>query len=594
MRPRVTLAGCAVVALLAGPAAAAKDPLDGFDRFVARQLEIWKAPGASVAVVRGDQVVLLKGYGYRDLESKAPMTPRTVQPIASITKSFTVASLAVLVRDGRLSWDTPVREYLPDFRLHDDAVASRVTPRDLVTHRTGLPRHDAAWFGSSLSREELFARLRHFPLSAGLRERYQYNNLMFMTAGYLAGKVAGSSWEELVRQGIFEPLGMTASSFTIADLERQEHGRGYQHDEQDVPRPIAYQGLDAMGPTGAINSCAEDMSRYLRMLANGGSFGGRTIIAATDLVEMTNPQTVLPDDRRFPELAAAQYGMGFFVTQYRGHRFVSHGGNMPGASSQLALLPSQNAGVFVSVNLSGSSLPTVLVRNISDRLLGLDHVDWSGRLKKMDDAEKASEKSAKTQGLTPQKKDTRPSHPLSELVGEYEHPGYGPVSIAADANGELTFSYNNRSSPLRHFHYDVFQVPENKLDEYEKLKVQFVTDLDGEVTALRAQLEPRLAAAEFTRVADKDLRDPAVLERFVGEYVLGPDTMKIALREDGKLTFSLPGAPLRELVGLRATRFAIKDLPGQTLEFIADASGAIVQAAFYTPFGNFAAPKRSQ
>jgi CubicO group peptidase (beta-lactamase class C family) len=592
MRPRVSLAGAAVVALLAGPAAAAKDPLDGFDRFVARQLEIWKAPGASVAVVRGDQVVLLKGYGYRDLESKAPMTPRTVQPIASITKSFTVASLAVLVRDGKLSWDTPVREYLPDFRLHDDTVASRVTPRDLVTHRTGLPRHDAAWFGSSLSREELFARLRHFPLSAGLRERYQYNNLMFMTAGYLAGKVAGSSWEELVRQGIFEPLGMTASSFTIGDLQKQEHGRGYQHDEQDVPRPIDYQGLDAMGPTGAINSCAEDMSRYLGMLSNGGSFGGRTLIAASDLVEMTNPQMVIPDARRFAELAASQYGMGFMVTQYRGHRFVSHGGNMPGASSLLALLPDQKAGVFVGVNLSGSALPTVLVRNLADRLLGLEPIDWSGRLKKMDDEEKASEKSAKAQGFTPQKKDTKPSHPLPELVGEYEHPGYGLLAIAADPKGELTFSYNNRTSPLRHFHFDVFQVPENKLDEYAKLKVQFITDLDGDVSAVRAQLEPRLPAAEFVRLPDEALKDATVLKRFVGEYALGPDTLKIALREDGVLTFSLPGAPLRELVGLRATRFAIKDLPGQTLEFIADASGAIVQAAYYTPFGNFAAQKR--
>lgn len=591
-RRRAILAVGALAWLMAVPAGAAKDPLAGFDAFVARQLEVWKVPGASVAVVRGDEVVLLKGYGYRELEAKASMTARTVQPIASITKSFTVASLAVLVRDGKLSWDKPVREYLPDFRLHDEAIATRVTPRDLVTHRTGLPRHDAAWFGSDLSRAELFARLRYFPLSADLRERYQYNNLMFMTAGYLAGTVAGSSWEELVRQGIFEPLGMTASSFTIADLEKQEHGRGYKHDEQEAPRPIAYQGLDAMGPTGAINSSAEDMSRYLRMLANGGTFGGRTIIAASDLVEMTNPQMVLPDDRRFPELAAAQYGMGFFVTQYRGHRFVSHGGNMPGASSQLALLPAQKAGVFVSVNLSGSALPTVLVRNLADRLLGLDPVDWSGRLKKMDDEGKASERSAKSQGFTPQKKETRPSHPPAELAGEYEHPGYGVLTIGTDPKGELTFSYNNRTSPLRHFHHDVFQVPENKLDEYEKLKVQFVTDLDGDVSALRAQLEPRLPAAEFVRLPDEDLKDAAVLRRFVGEYALGPDTMKIALREDGKLTFSLPAAPVRELVGLRATRFAIKDLPGQTLEFIADASGAIVQAALYTPFGNFAAQKR--
>jgi len=159
--------------------------LEGLDAVIERALVDQKIPGVSVGVVVGDEVVLLKGYGLRDVEAGAPMTPDTKQQIASVTKQFTVAALGTLVRQGKLEWEKPVRDYLPDFRLHDDYATLHATPKDLVTHRIGLPRHDFVWFGSTLDREEFYGRLRYLPFNKDIRTTFQYNNFMFMTAGYL-------------------------------------------------------------------------------------------------------------------------------------------------------------------------------------------------------------------------------------------------------------------------------------------------------------------------------------------------------------------------------------------------------------------------
>ena len=203
------LLGAATVEARPAPATA----LAGLDAVIEQALRDQKVPGVAVGVIVGDEVVLLKGYGKRDVKKGLPMTPDTIMPIASVTKQFTVAALGTLVRQGKLDWDKPARDYLPDLRLHDDYATLHATPRDLVTHRIGLPRHDRLWFGSSLSREEIYGKLRHLEFSRDIRTRFQYNNLMYMTAGLLGGRVAGSTWEELVRRSIFEPLGMRRSNF---------------------------------------------------------------------------------------------------------------------------------------------------------------------------------------------------------------------------------------------------------------------------------------------------------------------------------------------------------------------------------------------
>ncbi len=578
--------------VLAQPAA---DPLAGLDAKIAAELERFRTPGITVAIVKDGQVLLAKGYGLRHVEQKLPMTADTVQPIASISKSFTVAAMATLVRDGKLAWDQPVREVLPDFRLYTDELTARVSVRDLVTHRTGLPRHDGAWFGSPLTREQLYARLRYMEPSAGLRERFQYNNFMFMTAGYLAGRVAGSSWEQLIDKSLFDPLGMKRSSTTLAGLNAQvDRGSGYTLDDDRRPKPQAYQALDAMGPTGSINSSANDMARYLLMLTSRGSLDGKVVIAPADLAAMTSPQMVLPFRGKYPELGPVQYGMGTFVGSYRGERYFEHGGDMPGSASQLMVFPARRIGIFVSANLSGSVARTTVPYLLADLLLGLPPVDWSGRLKAEDDEFWAAEKAATAQRVDPQVPGTQPSRPLADYAGDYEHPAYGRLQIALSGQAQrpLQLRYNGMTSAAAHFHFEVFKVPDNKLDLMEQTKLQFITNIDGDVEAVQTRMEPNVPPIVFKRLPDARLKDPKVLARFVGEYVISGNPLTVALRADGVLTLSTPGQPAYELTGLTGNRFAVKGPGDRQLVFRGPPDALADDVAVLSSWGNFIAPRK--
>src|SRR5580658_8495174 len=209
-----------LILLIACAAIAAAQKLDGFDAFANKELRDWKCDGFAIAIVQDGKVILSKGYGLRDVKKNLPVTDKTLFAIGSATKSFTVTSLGVLVDQGKLDWDKPVRDYLPDFRLWDQFATERMTPRDLVTHRSGLPRHDLMWYNSPFTRQELFDRLRYLEPNKDFRTTFQYQNLMFMTAGYLAGHVAGTTWQQLVRKSIFEPLGMSGSNFSVNDMQK--------------------------------------------------------------------------------------------------------------------------------------------------------------------------------------------------------------------------------------------------------------------------------------------------------------------------------------------------------------------------------------
>lgn len=564
-----------------------------WDSFIDQQLQRWHVPGVSIAIVKDGKVILSRGYGYRDLARKLPMTELSVQPIASTTKSFTVASLATLVRDGKLEWDKPVREYLPDFRLHSDYATQTVTVRDLVTHRSGLPRHDFAWYGSSLTREQLYQRLRHFELSAEPRARFQYNNFAYMTAGYLGGRVAGSSWEALVSQNLLQPLGMASTSFTVADLLKQpDHATGYKLDDELKPIAKPYQELEAMGPTGSLNSNARDMSQYLLMLTANGQWQGKTLIPEADLRAMTTGQMTLPDARLWPEVNGPQYGMGWFISNYRGVTLVDHGGNLEGASTTLGFVPGRNIGVYATVNVSGSALRDVILYAAIDRLLGLPPVDWSARFLDIRSKGRAAQKSAEAQNLVPRKPGTKPAFALDEYVAEYDHPGYGVVTIGRQGD-TLSLAYNGFSAPLPHWHHEVFRTPKDRTAILDEFRVQFASSFEGDVDMLRIEMESAVKPIEFKRLPDRRLRDPAFLAPMAGVYAIGPSEFTVTLRPDGVLTFAGRTGPQRELQGLRGTRFSVKDGGGLMLEFVPDASGRYTQLALQRSGGSSVAQRKN-
>jgi CubicO group peptidase (beta-lactamase class C family) len=570
----------------AAPAAVAKPGLGDFEDFVNQALKDWKVPGVVVAVVQDDKVILLKGYGYRDIEKKLPVTPDTLFAIGSITKSFTVTALGMEMDEGKVDWDKPVRDYLPTFKMFDPVLTEQMMIRDLITHRSGLPRHDMVWYSSDFSREDIIRRLQYLEPNKPLRSTFQYNNLMFMTAGYIAGLLNGKSWEDTIRDRILSPLEMNSTNFSLKDSQSSADFALPYRKGNDVKAEVKRMPFDeqcpdrcAIGPAGEINSTAADMSRYVRFHLNKGKLQGKALLSENNVIQMQTPQMVLQGRPEYPEESEASYGMGFFISQYRGHKRVEHGGNLDGFSSELAFLPNDGIGVIVLTNLDGTALPEAIAWNVFDRLLGLDQVPWSQRYLQHEIKVRESEQEAKNKGYVPHKTDTHPSHDLQDYVGDYAHPGYGVVSVIADGSS-FKLKINKITESVAHLHYDVFQVPDTPFDPFAKLKVSFFSDANGDISSLALPLEAYVKDIVFTRLPDKQLTERSFIEAFTGQYEIpgSPTPMTISLRGDHTLVLSTPGARDLDLLPRRGMSFEMKDFSGVTIEFKRDASGKITEA----------------
>lgn len=578
-------------------AANATPNLADFDAYVTRVMADWKVPGAAIAIVKDGKVVFSKAYGYRDVKNKLPVTDQTMFPIASITKSFTVATLGTLATEGKLDWDKPVRDYLPDFRMYDDVMTARITPRDLVTHRTGLPRHDGTWYRSDLTREQMYDRLRYLEPNRDLRREFQYNNLMFMTAGYLAGKLNGTTWEDAVKARIFGPLGMKSSNFDFGATFKtaSDVAHAYRKDDKEVANEIPiYPGDPALGPAGAIVSNLSDMTQYLLMYLNNGQHDGRQIISVGDIRQMTTPQMVIHSSDLDPEIGYDNYGMGLFVSTYRGHKYVQHGGNLDGFSLLISFLPDDHIGSVILLNMDGSSLREVLAYNIADRLLGLNQVDFNKRELDRYAAFKKSNDEARDKNYTPRVANTHFAHAVDDYVGEYSHPAYGIVAIERAANDkDLKISFHSMSSTAEHWHYEVWRVPHNPLDLLQETEVMFNTDWDGNVASLSCSMEPAVKDIVFTRLPDRRMHERSFLEPLTGTYQVADYKYLVALRTDNVLTITTPGGRVWVLDPVRGHTFSVKDENGLTVDFKLDASGKPTEFAL-TQAGSSSVIKKTQ
>ena len=433
---------------------------------------------------------------------------------------------------------------------------------------------------ADITRKELIDRLRYLAPSKDLRERFQYNNLMFMTAGYLGGALNGTDWETAVRQRVLLPLGMTNTNFSVLDSQKSaDFAQPYRKAKEEVKLiPFYVQG--AVGPAGEINTTVEDISHYLLFQLNKGKYNDKQILSESNATQMQSPQMVIQGTPQFTELGDNSYGMGFVVTHYRGHKLVTHGGAIDGFRSELAFLPNEKLGVVVFVNLDGTAMPNVVMYNVLDRLLDLDQAPWNQRYLDIQKKADQAEEEAKKQGFTAPKAGTHPSHNLKDYVGEYENPGYGRVTIATQGDG-FQIKLNRLTSPLKHFHYDVFQVPENPLDPFELEKVMFHSDVKGDISSLSMTLEPNVSDIVFQRVAESRMREKTFLESLAGQYELPGNVLTVALRGDHTLVSSTPGQPPRELIPRHGTLFDLQGLSGVSIEFKLDASGTATEAVFF-------------
>ncbi len=563
--------------------------LRNFASFVDQTRREWNVPGVAIAVVKDGQLILADGFGYRSLKEKFPVTASTIFAIGSCSKAFTATAVGLLVDEGKVEWDKPVRDYLPTFKLFDPIATEKITVRDLLCHRSGLPRHDLMWYGSSFSRQELFARLAYLEPSTDLRYQWQYQNLMFMTAGVLIEKVTGQSWEEFVRARIFEPLGIKEANFSVADSQKApDYALPYQEMDGKVEE-IPFRPIEPIGPAGSINAHVLDMAKWLLFNLNKGKVADKQIISEARLNEIHSPQMVIPGPIRFPEILYSSYGLGWMITPYRGHLLLSHGGGIDGFTALVAFLPLDRVGLVILTNMNGTPLPQILSYTLLDRLLNLPEIPWNQRFK--DEAKKAREQAEKRrkERLEGKKEGTQPSHPLDEYVGDYEHPGYGVISVVKEGN-QLRARFHGFEFKLNHFHYDVFITENRSLIGEQKLSFQ--TDLSGNIASLAIQLEPAVKELIFTRQPEKKMKEKSFLEQFCGEYEVQGTVVKVYLKGENSLAIQSSGQPEVELLPYRGNEFNLKNLPNFSVEFIKDEKGAVIEPLFKQPNGVFRAKRK--
>jgi hypothetical protein len=438
--------------------------------------------------------------------------------------------------------------------------------------------------------------------SYGLREKWQYNNFMFLLQGMVAEKITGTSWENNVQEKIFKPLGMNNSNFSILDLQKNKDASlGYGLKKDSIIKKLDYYNINAMGPAGSINSNVLEMANWVSTWINGGKFDGKEVLPAGYMNEAMGAQMVIGTGiptKEKPDVFFSNYGFGWMLASYKGHFRVEHGGNIDGFSASTCFFPSDSIGIVVLTNQNGSSIPSIVRNTIADRILKLPYFDWNNDLKNADTKAKTAAKEAEKNKVSNQKTNTHPSHSLKDYAGLYNHPGYGTFEVFL-RNDSLICHMGKDVLWLRHYHYDVFEPfdidPKDGIDTTDKSPTHFAFQLNeaGDVNAVLLPLESNLAPLKFSKTPKPKVITVDELKKYEGDYDLaGAAIVKVYIKDNKTLYVLVPGQPDYELVAVEKDKFSLKILNGYFVQFDVTDKGVSTGLTFIQPNGNFKAKKK--
>ena len=488
-------------------------------KMINEELANWDLPSIGVGIVKDGEVVLAEGFGMANIEKNLASNPDALYQIGSCSKAFTAAACAKLVDMGKLEWDKPIHHYMPWVEFKDPFTTMNVTVRDLLCHRTGLPRHDAYWINGPQSRYECVYNLRNMNPAWSFRSHWCYQNTCFVLAGMLVETLSGKSWEEFVQEEIFNPLGMTRSFFYVDDIANDDnasvgYGRvmptdltGWKRvDFLKSDREDKASGVGApYGPAGSIISTVNDMLKWVQFNLNNGKAGDTQVISEENMKELHKAQMLMSAALLvpFPEEDMYAYGMGWFIEMYRGHYRVQHGGNINGYTALVTMIPDQNLGIVTLINFDNGFMSYGASYQITDEFLGVEGGDWNNRWREIVKQVFASAPEQMKMLRGEKIEGTSPSHDLDAFTGTFRNATYGDVVIGKDENG-LTFTYNKASSPMEHFHYDTFTITDVH-HLLSGMNVLFKTDKTGTVNELDIgiTLEPTLPDEVFIRIKEE-------------------------------------------------------------------------------------------
>lgn len=544
--------------------------LKDFDPYMEKNLKDWNIAGAGVGIVYKDKLVFAKGYGYRDYEQKLPVTPNTLFQIASNTKLFTTVSVGMLVNQGKLDWDKPIHNYVPSIEFFNNDLNNTVTIRDMLSHRTGISRHDLIWYKSDFSRKDLFDRLKYLEPSQPLRQGFLYNNLMYVSAGYIVELLSSKTWENFLQDSILTPLEMKNTVFTVKEMEKNpDHGVPYneKRDTTILYRIPIYEDQHAVGPAGSIISNIKDMSNWLIALMNNGKFQSKQVIPENVLKATMEPTSAFPntvlENKGYKEILNSFYGMGRNTSSYKGHLLTAHGGALPGFHSQISTMPYDSIGVIVFViGDQGTPLIDVISYNIYERLLGLEQTPWSERAMKDQKEWKKIGKEGRSKAGGERVTGTKPSHLISDYIGQYENPAYGIINLTL-IDTTLQFDFHKMKLPLKHYHFDRFDTPDD--EEFGLYSLNFITNPQGSIDGLLVSMDGRQTT--FNKKVDATLSDPGILSKFTGKYTIAGSFIYVDLINKA-LYLVVPGQPRYELIPVKTNTFKVKEFADYRFVFV--------------------------
>jgi CubicO group peptidase (beta-lactamase class C family) len=567
--------------------------LQGFDAFMEKTLKDWNGVGIGVGIVMGDKLVFVKGYGYRDYEKKLPITANTLFPIASNTKLFTSVAAGFLVEEGKLTWDRPIRESVPSIEFYDSYLNNTISLRDMLGHRTGITRHDTIWYKSDYSTKDLFSRLKYLEPKEPPRQLFLYNNMMYAGAGYAIELQSGKTWATFVRERILNPLEMKSTVYSIADMVKHpDYGVPFteKRDSSELYRIPYYEDTEGLAAAGAIVSNIEDMSHWLIALMNQGKYNGKQVLPSKVLQATMEPAIALPNSqgetRGWWEILNRAYGMGRQTASYRGRLITLHGGDLPGFHSQVSFMPNERIGVIVFI-IGDHTAPlyNAISYNVYERLLGMEPTPWTDRLLDIRLKNKKAGTEARGKAGSGRIANTKPSHPLDDYLGEYEHPAYGVLKITMKDNA-LQFDFHKMRFPMTHFHYDRFDTPDDEQDG--KWSVNFATNPQGDVDKATMSLDE----AEATFVRRAPALDDALAQRLAGTYETpSGGKFQVAAKPGGGLVVIFPGSPEQKLILYRGLKFRIPEFADVVVEFVEE-NGQITALKQIDPSGEYVSKRK--
>jgi len=510
-------------------------------------------PGVAFAIVKDDKVIYSHGFGMRDVANQRPVTPDTLFAIGSSTKAFTAMTMMMSADEGKLALTDSPKKYLPYFHLQDSEADQHITLSDLLSHRSGLARTDLLWANGALNSEQLIRALGDVKPTAKLGEKFQYQNLMYLTAGQIVGKVQGTRWTNVVKKRILRPLGMSHSVTSSEAMERaDDYALGYTWDEekQDYIH-LPMRRVDPVAPAGAINSSARDMAKWVQFMLDGGVWNGKRLVSERNFAELTMPRITVAGNMK--------YGYGWFLRDWNGHKVVEHGGNIDGFNAEVALMPDQHLGFVMLTNVSASSLGETAQTAVWENLVPVSNTEA----------------------------DAGPPVTPQQAMGVYhsEDGGYDFQIVAK--NGVLTgqrigsqIVYSLQSAGSNRYKLG----PPASADTFVSFHLakdgtapaEMVLEQNGTKFVLpRARTTGAPVAAPY----DGPLKD------LIGTYkaVTAPLTLEVAVRE-GKVALIVPGQPAYPLVEKAKDTYGLGPLPADFgLLIKRDADGKVVGATLKQP-----------